>query len=136
MFIRAGAIDHFFCFLFFFKLHGLNSTDRNQGEVTRMEGSWAVRHYTGCRYLTHPTLALTVGAVSPGLVSITLPVPLLGSVHERLTLASGVLGSGSLVLALRMPSTNALKIAFSPRLPSPEDQSWDTYFSMGAHPNG
>lgn len=89
-----------------------------------------LQDFIGYRDFTPPALAFPVGAVSHGLVAIRLPVPLLGSVHEGLTLASGVPGSVSLMLAFQ-----ALKMALSPRLPSPEGQSQDTYFSTGARPN-
>lgn len=40
-----------------------------------------------------------------------------------------------LCLRLRLPSTNALKIALSPKPPSRKDQSQDTYFSAGTQPS-
>lgn len=78
-----------------------------------MKGSWPARHHLECRDLTPPALAFPEAAVSHGLVSIKLPVPLLGSVHEA-SLASGVLGSVSLMLAFQAALHKAL-LGFLPQ---------------------
>lgn len=124
-------------------LHRVNSTARNKGAIIRMgiRGPWSVRNYmTTLRtlllpplptpphppILSSPALTLSAGAFSHELVSRILPVSLSGLLWplECWTQTPSSLPSW-------LPSINTFKIALPPRLSPPEDQSQNTYFSMG-----
>lgn len=76
--------------------------------------------------LSSPALTLSAGAFSHELASRTLPVSLLGFLWP---LECWIQSPSSLPSWL--PSINTFKIALPPRLSPPEDQSQNTYFSMG-----
>ena len=76
--------------------------------------------------LSSPALTLSAGAFSHELVSRILPVSLSGLLWplDCWTQTPSSLPSW-------LPSINTFKIALPPRLSPPEDQSQNTYFSMG-----